>query len=388
MCSFKLAIVSVLCLFILGCENSEPPTPSLLEIPVVQVQEQDVPIILEMVGQTSGSRDIPIRARVDGTLESINFLEGRKVEEGQLLYTIETRPFDAKVAEAKSYLAEARTARVKAKSDLNRIRPLADINAVSQQTLDSAVAQFNAAKAAVQAAQAQVEQAEIELSYTNIRAPISGRIGLSEAKVGEYVGKDPNPIVLNYVSQIDPITVKFSINEREYLKFARKFIHAIKKLDKSSKENSTDTPNSLELILADGTVHEHKGHITTFEAAIDPTTGSLSLEADFPNPDGLVLAGQFARVRAITEIQKNAKLIPSRAVAELQGIFQVFVVGIDNVIEVREVVPGVNYENYIVIEEGLNSDERVATEGLLRLRDGMSISAKEIPQQSNQTPNS
>lgn len=388
MCSFKLAIISVLCLFLLSCEKSEPPTPPLLEIPVVQVQEQDVPIILEMVGQTSGSRDIPIRARVDGTLESINFLEGRKVEKGQLLYTIETRPFDAKVAEAKSYLVEARTALVKAKSDLDRIQPLADINAVSQQTLDSAVAQFNATKAAVQAAQAQVDQAEIELSYTNIRAPISGRIGLSEANVGEYVGKDPNPIVLNYVSQIDPITVKFSINEREYLKFARKVIQAIKKLDKSSNENSTDAPNTLELILADGTVHEHKGRITTFEAAIDPTTGSLSLEADFPNPDGLVLAGQFARVRAITEIQKNAKLIPSRAVAELQGIFQVFVVGKDNVIEVREVVPGVNYENYIIIVEGLNSDERVATEGLLRLRDGMSISAKEIPQQSNQTPNS
>ena len=149
MCSFKLTIISVLCLFLLSCEKTEPPAPLPLEIPVVEVRQQDVPIILDMVGQTMGSRDIPIRARVDGTLESINFLEGRRVEEGQLLYTIETRPFDAKVVEAKGHLAEAYTARVKAKSDLDRIRPLAEINAVSQQDLDSAVAQFNAAVAAV-----------------------------------------------------------------------------------------------------------------------------------------------------------------------------------------------------------------------------------------------
>ena len=384
MCAVKITFISLLSVLILGCDDSAPPAPPPLEIPVIDVKQQDVPITLEMVGQTRGSRDIPIRTRVDGTLESINFLEGRKVEEGQLLYTIDTRPFDSKVIEAKGYLREAQTARVKAKSDLDRIRPLAEINAVSKQDLDSAVAQYNASIAAVQTAEAKVEQAEIELGYTSIHSPITGRIGLSDAKVGEYVGKDPNPIVLNYVSQIDPITVKFSINEREYLRFARKFIQTIKKLDESSSADTSDTPNSLELILADGTVHKHKGRITTYEASIDPTTGSLSLEADFPNPDGLVLAGQFARVRAITEVKKNANLIPQRAVAELQGIFQVFVVGEDNVIEVREVVPGAKYENNIIIEEGLAQDERVATEGLLRLRDGMSIVVKnKIPMQDN-----
>lgn len=377
----KIILIVLLFLLMLGCDEAAPPAPPLLEIPVINVKQQDVPIVLDMVGQTRGSRDIPIRTRVDGTLESINFLEGRKVDEGQLLYTIETRPFDSKVIEANGYLREAQTALVKAKSDLDRIRPLAEINAVSKQDLDSAVAQYDAATAAVQTAEAKVEQAEIELGYTSIHSPIAGRIGLSHAKVGEYVGKDPNPIVLNYVSQIHPITVKFSINEKEYLRLARKFIQKIKKLDESSNADisefkESNTPNTLELILADGTLHEHKGRITTYEASIDATTGSLSFEADFPNPDGLVLAGQFARVRAIIETKKNAIVIPQRAVAELQGIFQVFVVGKDNVIEIREVVSGEKYESNIIIEKGLSLDERVATEGLLRLRDGMTIVVK------------
>ena len=382
-----LTTFSVLCMLITGCSESEPPTPPPLEIPVVEVKQQDVPIILDMVGQTRGSKDIPIRARVDGILESLNFLEGRPVEEGQLLYTIETRPFDAKLAEAKSYLAEARTGRVKAKSDLDRIRPLAEINAVSQQDLDSAVAKFDAAVASVQAAQAQVEQAKIELGYTNIHAPITGRIGISQAKVGEYVGREPNPIVLNYVSKNDPIRVRFSINERDYLRIARKFIKRMdefEKLESSEKsrlevQGVKEDEGILELILADGTVHDHKGKIINYEAAIDPSTGTLTLEADFPNPDRLVLAGQFARVRSVIQVRKNVLLIPQRAMAELQGKFQVFVVNADGIIEVREVTPGPKFENFIIIEQGIKFGEDVATEGLLRLRNGMKIVAKEMP---------
>lgn len=387
----KVISIGLLCVLILGCDEAAPPAPPPLEIPVANVKQQDVPIVLEMVGQTRGSRDIPIRTRVDGTLESMHFLEGRKVDEGQLLYTIETRPFDSKVIEANGYLREAQTALIKAKSDLDRIRPLAEINAVSKQDLDSSIAQYDAANAAVQTAEAKVEQAEIELGYTSIHSPIAGRIGLSHAKVGEYVGKDPNPIVLNYVSQIDPITVKFSINEREYLRIAREFIQHVKKQDalyeaNASELEDSETPNNMELILADGKIHEHKGRITTYEASIDPTTGSLSLEADFPNPDGLVLAGQFARVRAVIETKKNATVIPQRAVAELQGVFQVFVVDKNNVIEIREVETGAKYENNIIIEKGLSKDERVATEGLLRLRNGMSIVVKnKTPMQDNKS---
>lgn len=375
----QLALIVLLSICLQGCGEKEPPVPPPLEVPVFDVVQEDVPIILEMVGQTLGSSDIPIRARVDGTLESIEFLEGRVVEKDQLLYTIDTRPFDAKVVEANGYLAEAQTALVKAKSDLERIRPLAEMNAVSQQDLDSAVAQHDAAIGAVQAAKAQVEQAEIELSYTKIHSPISGRIGLTKAKVGEYVGKDPNPIVLNYVSKTDPIRVQFSINERDYLRFARKFSEAISELEAREKleVDRYEGERRLELILADGTVHEHKGKVINYEAAIDPTTGTLKLEADFPNPDSLVLAGQFARVRASVETLEDAMLVPQRAIMELQGQFQVMVVGSDEIIEVRKVTTGPVHNNLRVIREGLNPGERVATEGLLRLRNGMKVVAKD-----------
>ena len=207
-----------------GCGKAEPPAPPVLDIPVIEVIQQDVPVPIEVVGTTRGSVDIPIRARVEGFLESMDFEEGREVAKDALLYTIDPRPFEAKVVEAQGRLAEARTMLVKAKSDLARIRPLAEMKAVSQQDLDSAVAEYEAAQGSLQAAGAQLEQAEIELGYTRIHSPIDGRIGISEAKVGEFVGKEPNPVVLNYVSQSDPIRVRFSINERDYLKFARRFV--------------------------------------------------------------------------------------------------------------------------------------------------------------------
>jgi membrane fusion protein (multidrug efflux system) len=351
-----------------GCGEAEPPPPPVLDIPVVDVIQQDVPIPIEMVGTTLGSVDIPIRARVEGFLESMDFLEGRDVGKDALLYTIDPLPFEAKVVEAKGHLAEARTMLVKAKSDLARIKPLAEMKAVSQQDLDSAVAEYNAAQGTVQAVEAQLDQAEIELSYTRIHSPIDGRIGISAAKVGEFVGKEPNPVVLNYVSQSDPIRVRFSINEREYLKWARHFAKFREEPEIELKERA-----GLELILADGTVHKQPGHVIAYDAAVNPTTGTFTLEADFPNPGNIVLAGQFARVRGIVETRKDALLIPQRAVSELQGNYRVFVIKPDNTVALRDVVPGPRIENRWLIEKGLNPGERVAVEGLLRLKDGMTV---------------
>lgn len=355
-----------------GCGSSEPPAPPPLEIPFSQVIQRDVPIEIEMVGQTRGSVDIPIRARVEGFLESMNFEEGRPVEAGELLYTIDPRPFESKVVEAQGRLAEARTMLAKAKSDLARIRPLAEMKAVSQQDLDAAVAQFEAARGAVQAAEAQLEQAEIELGYTRIASPIDGRIGISEAKVGEFVGREPNPVVLNFVSQTDPIRVRFSINEREYLKFARRFAELRRQTEVEPREGE-----GLEMVLADGTVHEHPGHVVAYSAAIDPTTGTFTMEADFPNPDHIVLAGQFARVRAVAEIRRDALLIPQRAVSELQGNYRVFVIKPDNTVELRVVEPGPRIDDLWLIEQGLKPGERVALEGILRLQNGMTV--KPVP---------
>jgi membrane fusion protein (multidrug efflux system) len=351
-----------------GCGEAEPPPPPVLDIPVVDVIQQDVPIPIEMVGTTRGSVDIPIRARVEGFLESMDFREGREVGKDSLLYTIDPRPFEAKVVEAKGYLAEARTMLAKAKSDLGRIRPLAEMKAVSQQDLDSAVAEYEAAKGSVQAAEAQLDQAEIELSYTRIHSPIDGRIGISAAKVGEFVGKEPNPVVLNYVSQSDPIRVRFSINEREYLTWARRFAEFREEAAADLEERE-----GLELILADGTVHQHRGQVIAYDAAINPTTGTFTLEADFPNPGNIVLAGQFARVRGIVETRRDALLVPQRAVSELQGNYRVFVIKPDNTVALRDVEPGPRIGNQWLIDKGLNPDERVAVEGILRLKDGMTV---------------
>ncbi|MCZ6714721.1 MAG: efflux RND transporter periplasmic adaptor subunit [Deltaproteobacteria bacterium] len=353
----------------LACGGPEPSAPPPLEIPVVEVIQRDQPIELEMVGQTLGSVDIPIRARVEGVLESMDFAEGRAVKQGQLLYTIDPQPFKAKVVEAQGHLAEARTGLAKSRADLNRIRPLAEMNAVSQQDLDAAVAQYEAAIGATQAAGARLEQAEIELGYTRIHAPIDGRIGLSEAKVGEFVGRAPNPVVLNFVSQTDPIRVRFAIDERRYLKFARQLIELSSKGEERQRKG-------LDLILADGTMHTHRGHIVATDAAVNPTTGTFTLEADFPNPNNLVLAGQFARVRAVVETRKDALLIPQRCISELQGNFRVFVVARDGSVELRQVQLGPKIARLQIVESGLNPGERVALEGLLRLKANMKVVPK------------
>ena len=203
-----------------SCGENGPPPATAPEIEVVEVIQRDTRITQDFVGQTRGSTDIPIRARVEGFLESRNFTEGGPVKKGQLLYTIDP-PFPTKVVEAEGRLAESRTMLAKARADLARIEPLAKMKAVSQQDLDASVAQRDAALGSVQASEAQLELANIELGYTEIHSPIDGIIGISQAEVGEFVGAPPNPVVLNYVSLTDPIRVRFSINERDYLRLSR-----------------------------------------------------------------------------------------------------------------------------------------------------------------------
>jgi membrane fusion protein (multidrug efflux system) len=320
-----------------------------------------------MVGETRGSIDIPIRARVDGFLESIHFVEGRTVEKDQLLYTIDPQPFEARVAEAQGYVAEAETMVAKTRADLARIRPLAEMRAVSEQDLDSAVAQFEAAKGSLKAAEAQQLGAELELGYTRVHAPVGGRIGITQVRVGEYVGTGSKSL-LNYVSKIDPIRVRFSIDERNYLQFARRISSGAVKADDERPE--------LELILADGTLHDHGGRTVATDAAINPQTGTFTLEADFPNPDNIVLAGQFARVRGVISERKNAILLPSRAISELQGNFRVFTVDSTGKVALRAVELGPRIDRFHIVESGIEAGESVAIEGLLRLQDGMTIKAK------------
>lgn len=370
-----LALIATV-LSVAACEQEAPREAPPLEVAVLKVEARDIPLYLDMVGQTQGSVDIPIRARVDGVLEEMHFLEGRPVTKGQLLYVIDSRPYQSQVAEAEGRLAQARTSLAKASSDLDRIRPLAEMDAVSKQDLDGAIAQFEAAEGAMQAAIAQVDQAEIQLGYTRIKAPVAGLIGITQAKVGEYVGRSPNPVVLNVVSRTDPIRVRFSINEREYLQFSRRLASEMRNID---TKDATDA--GLQLILADSTIHPQRGRIVTFNAAIDPTTGTLTLEADFPNPERLVLPGQFARVRGMVEMRSGAIAVPQRAVMETQGLFQVAVVADDNTVELRRVEMGPRTDGLWIVDSGLQVGERIALEGLQRLRTGMSVVATD-PQAS------
>lgn len=369
-------LCGLLSLALAGCGPGEPPAPPPLPVQVVEAEQRDVPLTLEMVGTTLGTQDVPIRARVDGYLKGLYFKEGRTVKKGDLLYRIDQQPFQAKLVEAQSQLAAAQTRLANARSDLGRIRPLAEMKAVSEQDLDGAQAQFDAARANVQAAQAGVELAEIELSYTEIYAPIDGLIGLSKAKPGEYVGKEPNPVVLNVLSDINPIRVRFSISEREYLVLARTTAgksewRAEGRDPRSPDAEDRDTP--LQLILADGVVHSHIGRADATAQAIDPQTGTFTVEASFPNPDGLLLPGQFARVRADYDTLDDAVVVPRRAITELQGRFRVMVVTADDTVEVRDVELGPIKNNDQVIESGLQAGERVIVEGLQKVRPGMTV---------------
>lgn len=355
-----------------GCEGEKAPPAAVLDIPFVTVAAQDVSIPIDVIGETIGSTDVTIRARVEGFLDGIHFKEGTFVDKGALLYTIDPQPFQAKVAQAQAMLAQTRTSLVKTKSDLDRIRPLAAMNAVSKLDLDAAVANYEAAQSYVEAAKAQVQLAQIELGYTRIHAPEHGLIGLSEAEVGDFVSQSNNGGLLNVISRTDPIAVRVSITERGYLTAARRL--ADQQQGKSATGSITSAnQRPLTLILADGSLYEQRGVPTKVDRNIDPTTGALIIEGEFPNPQGLLRPGMFARIRFDADEIKGAILLPQRAVSELQSVFQVFVIKPDDTVEVRQVKVGPRLGSDWVIESGLQPGERVAVEGLLRLRPGMTV---------------
>ncbi len=365
---FSCLLFGAFFLSVSGCKQPAPPPLPPLEVPYVEAMTRDIPISQEFVGQTYGTFDIAIRARVEGFLEGMHFREGSRVRKGQLLYTIDSQPFQAKVAERASSVAEANTLLVKAKSDLDRIRPLAEINAVSQSDLDAAEAQYGAAQASLEAAEAMLRLARIEMGYTRISAPISGIIGKTEAKVGDFVGREPNPVVLNTISRIDTILVRFSITEAEYLRFVR-YAQAQGRNIEDPRMDRAD----LELILADGSVHDYKGHLDFANREIDPTTGTLLLQASFPNPKGIIRPGQYARVRGVVDVLQQAVLVPQRSVKELQGNYQIFIINDSSKVELRTVEMGPKVGNLWAVNSGLKPGEKVIYEGIQRVSSGASV---------------
>lgn len=367
-----------------GDKNVAPPPP-----PVVKVAEavsRDMPIFVEAVGQTRGSTEVEISARVEGFLQTKTFQEGSFVKKGQVLYTIDSRPFRANLAQARADVGKAKSELARAKQDVARYEPLVAKNAVSVQELETAQANQRSQESAVAAAQAAADVAAIDLSYTTIVAPEDGLIGTTEAYPGTLVGRGGNTL-LTRLSQIDPISVRFSISEREYLYFARR-----KEAKEASVAAGKGAPAddigaiSFELILADGAKFGHPGTLSFVDRNVDTKTGTIRLEASFPNPQGLVRPGQFARVRAAVSIKKGAVLVTEGALSDLQGISSVAVVKADNTIEMRVVKPAERIGGLVILDSGLKLGEKIVVEGLQKVRPGMTVNPQLVPLEEPATP--
>lgn len=362
-------IAVVLAMTAFSCKKKDAVQQKPPEIPVVNPIIKDLPITADFVGQTYGIADIDIRARVEGFLQGIYFKEGTAVRKGQLLYSIDPQPFEAKVAEQVSRLAGAQTQLVKAESDLNRIRPLAENNAVSQSDLDAAIAQHDAAMSSLDAANAQLELAKIELGYTKIYSPVNGIIGITNAKIGDFVGRSLGATTLNTVSKIDTILVRFAITETQYLQLTR---YQLAKQALGQEVTNSREPN-LDLILADGSIHTHKGILDVVNSQVDPTTGTLLIQALFPNPEKLLRPGQFAKVRAVIELVENGILIPQRCATELQGKYFVYTVNEQNEVQSNPIKIDHTMPGLYLVSEGIKPGDKIIYEGLQKVRGGVKV---------------
>jgi len=370
-------------LTLLSCKDKKakviPPQP----FQVYEVQTKSVPIYEEYVGQIYGEKDIPIRARVVGFLDGIHFKEGERVKKGQLLYSIDPDPLMQEVAAQTSMVAQARTVLVQTESDLKRIEPLAEMSAVSEQELDMATAQTDAAISSLEAANASLNIANINLGYAKMYAPIEGIIGKTLAREGEFVGKDPNPVILNTVSQLRSVRVQFFLSEGNYLKVAKAYMARTKQ-----KIRGSDPTVHIELILADGSLYPHRGKMDFIDRNVDPSTGAILIQATFPNPDRLIRPGQFARVKVKIRQANDAILIPQKCAKELQGQYSVFLVNAENKLEAKKIIIGENYGEFYLVQEGLKKGDKIILEGIQKARSDMEIVPELTEFVSHQIPQS
>jgi membrane fusion protein (multidrug efflux system) len=355
---------------VLACGGEAPPPPAPPEVLVVEAVARDVPEISEWLGTTEGSVDAEIRAQVSGYLVSRDYQEGSRVAKGDLLFRIDPRPFQAALDQAKGDLRRAQAALERSRLDVARYRPLVAEGAVSQQEFDNSVQRELADDASVQSARAAVERAEIELGFTEIRAPIDGLVGVAQRQLGDFVGPtDPQP--LTTISQLDPIQVEFPLSEQEYLRFAPAFQQAL--------VEGRFRQGGLQLILADGSVYPQRGTAYPAGREIDPRTGTIAVKGVFPNPDQLLRPGQYARIRVETGVLRGAVVVPQRAVQDLQGLGQVAIVGTDGKAELRTVDRGPTWGTLQVIRKGVTAGERVVVEGFQKVRPGIAVAASEAP---------
>jgi membrane fusion protein (multidrug efflux system) len=348
--------------------HASPPPPPTPEVSVVTVEPERVGLTSEWIGTLDGFVNAQIRPQVSGYLLKRNYEEGAVVRKGQVLFEIDPRPFEATVAQARAQLAEAQAQLGKTERDLARDRPLASQHAIAQSQLDNDVQANLAADAAVQSASAAVDTAQLNVGFTKVTSLINGVAAIATAQIGDLVGPTT---LLTTVSQIDPIKAYFPLSEQEYLGMAARINASGGRASKAPWQAG----GGLTLVLADGTVYPRQGSFLAADREIDAKTGTIRISAAFPNPDRTLRPGQYGRVRAETTVKPDALLVPQRAVAELQGSYQVRVVGPDNKIATRTVTAGARVGSRWVIDDGLSPGMRVVVEGATA-RDGTVVNPR------------
>ena len=360
------------------------PTGMPVEVEVVQVEQKNVPIYGEWIGTLDGLVNADVRAQVTGYIVKQGYQEGMPVKKGQLLFEIDPRPFQAALDQAQGQLAQARAnlaiaeaVQVRTQLDVNRYAPLAKEQAASQQDLDNAVQNNLAAKATVETAKAQiqtleatVENAKINLGFTRLVAPIDGIAGQAQLQVGALASPAAGPVTS--VSTLDPIRVYFTVGEPQYLAWRKRFPTESSRLE-------ADKQLRLELILADGTTYDHLGTFYFADRQVNETTGAIRLAGLFPNPNNILRPGGYGKVRAVIRTQQDAILVPQRAVTELQGGYQVAVVGLDNKVIIRTVTVADRVGSDWVISDGLKPGDKVIAEGVQKVRSGSAVNPKPYP---------
>ena len=361
------ALGCVVCTLLLsvGCGNrnvsaAAPPPPN---VQIVEVIQRDVPIYHEYLATLDGFVNAQIQPQVSGYLIKQNYSEGALVSRNQVLFKIDPRPFQAIVDQARAQVAQAEAQLGKTQLDVQRDTPLAKEKAIAQSQLDNDIQANLAAKATVQADRASLEQAELNLEFTNVRSLIDGVAGIASGQVGNLVGPQ---IVLTTVSQLEPIKAYFTVSEQEYLAFVKRNPTAA---DRAAREKQFE----LGLILSDGSTYPQKGKFFAADRQVDIQTGAIRLAGLFPNPGNVLRPGQFGRVRFISYTRKGALLVPQKAVTELQGSYQLAVVGNDNKVTLRTVKVGERTGALWIVNEGLKPEERVVVEGVQKVRDSMLV---------------
>jgi RND family efflux transporter MFP subunit len=351
-----------------GCQEKQAgPPPAPPDVEVTEVVQKDVPIFTEWVATLDGYVNAQIQPQVTGYLMKQSYIEGSVVQKGQVLFEIDPRPLEAALQAAKGQQAQAEAQLGKTSLDVQRDTPLAQQSAIPQAQLDNDIQANAAAKAVVDAAKAQVEQADLNLSFTKVRSLVDGVSGLAKGQIGDLVGPTT---LLTTVSQVNPIKAYFAISEPEYLKFASR-INAV-----SSGRTKPTNERRLQLILADGSTYPARGYVVVADRQVDSKTGTIRIAGAFDNPSNILRPGQFARVRAVVDIAKGALLVPQRALIETQGSYQVVVVGADNKASIRPVKTGERVGPDWIITEGLKSGEQVVVEGLLKAKQGTVVNPK------------